>query len=197
MAPSATISGTSCGGRAVGQGEEDRVGGRAGRRRRGAVVEARWGWICPIGSSSRPRPTSPTIVDGRMAVEEPDELGADVAGRTDDRRPGSDRWSGQAGDPPRPSPRRSRSRARPAARGRPPRSRSRGGSPSWTHDYTRTTHSHATVRHRSHRPSPSRRSSTIDGEADQPGTNSGRRYGPVTMTSPDSSNGSGPVPMTR
>ena len=48
------------GGRAVGQGEEDGID----LRQRASTVRpvvARCGWWPPIGSSSRPRPASPTI----------------------------------------------------------------------------------------------------------------------------------------
>ena len=47
-------------------------------------VVARWGWMPPSGSASRSRPWRPTSVDVRVAGQEPDELGADVAGRADD-----------------------------------------------------------------------------------------------------------------
>ena len=46
----------------------------------------------PIGSSSRPRPTRPTIRDGGMAIEQTDELRADVAGGADDGDPDRGRF---------------------------------------------------------------------------------------------------------
>ena len=41
----------------------------------------------PIGSSSRSRPGEPDDLDVRVAGEQPDQLGADVAGRADDPDP--------------------------------------------------------------------------------------------------------------